>query len=274
MRAKVVVFPVRGRNWCFSTSVKPSASDSASSLTPSTFKDLFSKISFSKPKPFASNAELLVDFVANKMNKAWMGLEKAPEGTFKNKIHGLGLRLLARVKPSEMFFKSIPKEVTTVEITYPASLNPRLVRQRLRHIARRGTIIHKKYFYGSVTLLPLTTAFAVFPLPNVPFFWVLFRTYSHRRALQGSEQLLQLVSDGSQTSTFTSLKEDENKSNASDNDIKTPLNSTWVLKPSKELEELIQRGVDCEGLSKSAITDICKTFDLNTYDVLKYRNTM
>ena len=67
MRAKVVVFPVRGRNWCFSTSVQPSASDSASSLTPSTFKDLFSKISFSKPKPFASNAELLVDFVANKV---------------------------------------------------------------------------------------------------------------------------------------------------------------------------------------------------------------
>ncbi|GMN36741.1 hypothetical protein TIFTF001_006257 [Ficus carica] len=227
-----------------------------------------------------------------------MGLEKAPEGTFKNKIHGLGLRLLARVKPSEMFFKSIPKEVTTVEITYPASLNPRLVRQRLRHIALRGTIIHKKYFYGSVTLLPLTAAFAVLPLPNVPFFWVLFRTYSHRRALQGSEQLLQLVSDGSQTSTFTSLKEDENKSNASDNDIKTPLNSTWnsasvswlmnvnqlkfpdtgtlepVLNPSKELEELIQLGVDREGLSKSAITEICKTFDLNTYDVLKPRKSM
>lgn len=32
----------------------------------------------------------------------------------------LGLRLLARVKPSEMFFKSIPKDVTAIEVTYPA----------------------------------------------------------------------------------------------------------------------------------------------------------
>uniref|UniRef100_A0A803P4U3 Uncharacterized protein n=1 Tax=Cannabis sativa TaxID=3483 RepID=A0A803P4U3_CANSA len=32
----------------------------------------------------------------------------------------LGLRLLAGVKPSEMFLKSIPKEVTTVKVTYPS----------------------------------------------------------------------------------------------------------------------------------------------------------
>ncbi|XP_022723203.1 uncharacterized protein LOC111280255 isoform X2 [Durio zibethinus] len=31
------------------------------------------------------------------MNKAWMNLEKAPEGSFKNKLHGLGLRLLVQL---------------------------------------------------------------------------------------------------------------------------------------------------------------------------------
>ncbi|EXB64648.1 hypothetical protein L484_017981 [Morus notabilis] len=272
MRAKVVVFPVRGRNWCFSTTVQPLPSDSATSVTPSSLKELFSKISFSNPKPFVSNAELLIDFVANKMNKGWMGLEKAPRGTFKNKIHGLGLRLLARVKPSEMFFKSIPKDVTAVEVTYPASLNPRLVRRRLQHIALRGTVIHRRYFYGSVSLLPLTTAFTVLPLPNIPFFRVLFRTYSHWRALQGSEQLLQLVSDGSQNSN--SVEGDDIKSTFSEHDLKRLLSSAWVLQPSKELEELIQRGIDGDGLSKTAISDICNTFDLNPNDVLKYRNTM
>ncbi|PON78267.1 26S proteasome subunit P [Trema orientale] len=170
MRTRVVVFPVRGKNWCFSTSIHPlaSESESATTLAPSTIKDLFAKISFSSPKPFSSNAELLVDFVANKMNKAWTGLEKAPQGSFKNKIFGLGLRLLAGVKPSEIFLKSIPKEVTTVEVTYPSSLNPRLVRRRLRHIALRGTVIHKKYFYGSVSLLPLTTAFTRSSIPMAP----------------------------------------------------------------------------------------------------------
>ncbi|PON57708.1 26S proteasome subunit P [Parasponia andersonii] len=170
MRTRVVVFPVRGKNWCFSTSIHPlaSESESATTLAPSTIKDLFDKISFSSPKPFSSNAELLVDFVANKMNKAWTGLEKAPQGSFKNKIYGLGLRLLAGVKPSEIFLKSIPKEVTTVEVTYPSSLNPRLVRRRLRHMALRGTVIHKKYFYGSVSLLPLTTAFTRSSIPMAP----------------------------------------------------------------------------------------------------------
>lgn len=47
-----------------------------------------------------------------------------------------------------------------------------------------------------------------------------------------------------------------------------------VLQPSKELEELIQRGIDGDGLSKTAISDICNTFDLNRNDVLKYRDTM
>ncbi|KAG5538049.1 hypothetical protein RHGRI_025215 [Rhododendron griersonianum] len=165
------------------------------------------------------------------MNRAWTGLEKAPPGSFKNKLYGLGLRLLARVKPSEIFLKSISKEVTKVEVTFPSSLSPRLVRRRLRHIAQRGTIIHKRYFYGSVSLLPLTTAFTVLPLPNIPFFWVLFRSYSHWRALK-------------------------------------------VLQPSKELEELIQHGDIHGGLSKCLISTICKTYDLNKIDVLKYQDSI
>nr|KJB68283.1 hypothetical protein B456_010G236300 [Gossypium raimondii] len=183
MKARLVVFPIKGKIWCFSRSIDQSASAFNSANTPSTVKELWKKIS-SNSKPLNANAELLVDFISNKMNNAWVGLEKAPEGSFKNKLHGFGLQLLARVKPSEILLKSISKEVTNVRITYPPSLNSRLVRRRLRHIAMRGTVIHRKYFYGSVTLLPLTTALAVLPLPNIPFFWVLFRTYSHWRALQ------------------------------------------------------------------------------------------
>uniref|UniRef100_A0A453NCI4 Uncharacterized protein n=1 Tax=Aegilops tauschii subsp. strangulata TaxID=200361 RepID=A0A453NCI4_AEGTS len=82
-----------------------------------------------------------------------------------------------------------------LEIVHPASINPRLVRRRLRHIAVRGAAIHKKYLYGSICMLPVTSVFMVLPLPNIPFFWTLFRAYSHWRALQGSERLHLLVSD-------------------------------------------------------------------------------
>ncbi|XVF27161.1 hypothetical protein REPUB_Repub14bG0082800 [Reevesia pubescens] len=273
MRARLVVFPIKGRNWCFSRSIDQSASESTTANTPSTVKELWKKIS-SNSKPLNANAELLVDFISNKMNKAWTGLEKAPEGSFKNKLHGIGLRLLARVRPSEILLKSITKDVTNVQITYPSSLNARLVRRRLRQIALRGTVIHRKYFYGSVSLLPLTTAFTVLPLPNIPFFWVLFRTYSHWRALQGSEKLLQLVSDYSQAqnSIVSSRKGNESEHNDSKYGTKGSPGFQWVLEPSKELEELLHRGYENGSLSEHAILDICMTFSLNKNDVLKCRD--
>ncbi|XP_012452133.1 uncharacterized protein C23H3.12c isoform X1 [Gossypium raimondii] len=249
MKARLVVFPIKGKIWCFSRSIDQSASAFNSANTPSTVKELWKKIS-SNSKPLNANAELLVDFISNKMNNAWVGLEKAPEGSFKNKLHGFGLQLLARVKPSEILLKSISKEVTNVRITYPPSLNSRLVRRRLRHIAMRGTVIHRKYFYGSVTLLPLTTALAVLPLPNIPFFWVLFRTYSHWRALQGSEKLLELVSDYSRA--------------------QNP--SAEMMEASKELEELLRKGYENGSVNEKAISDICIQFKLNKIDVLKWRD--
>ncbi|XP_059299534.1 uncharacterized protein C23H3.12c isoform X2 [Lycium ferocissimum] len=279
MKARLVVFPIRGRNWCFSRSIESSQSETLSSNTPSTLKDLWKKISSkSAHNSFNSNVEVVVDFASNKMNRAWSNLEKAPAGSLKNKLHGLGLRLLSRVKPSEIFLKSIPKEVTRVDITYPSSLNGQLVRRRLRHIALRGTIIHKKYLYGSVTLLPLTSFFMVLPLPNIPFFWVLFRTYSHWRALQGSENLLRLVtnsshhqnyqkSDKGTTDKSTNTKDDPQRTN---NCISRP----WVLLPSEDLQKLIRSGQSNDSLSEPTISDICRRFNLNTMDVIKYKHSL
>ncbi|KAJ4950069.1 hypothetical protein NE237_026901 [Protea cynaroides] len=279
MKARLLVFPIKGRNWCFSRSVDPSAyaipSESHFIQASPTLRDLWKKIS-SNGKPMNENAELVVDFISDKMNRAWISFEKAPVGSFKNKIHGLGLRLLAGVKPSEILLKSISKDVTNIEVTYPKSLNPRLVRRRLRHIAIRGTIIHRRYFYGSIALLPFTTAFTVLPLPNIPFFWVLFRTYSNWRALQGSEKLLLLISDCSETQNSVLRNDNGKETSNKDSDSRTPslFGQSWVLRPSKELDKLI-RGKDSEdGLSKCVISDICKTYDLDVNAVLKYRNSV
>ncbi|KAJ6947087.1 hypothetical protein NC651_001702 [Populus alba x Populus x berolinensis] len=275
MRARLVVFPVKGRNWCFSRSIDPSLEEAAASHTPSTLKHLWKNISSSSYSS-AKNVELVIDYASNKMDKAWTGLEKAPEGTFKNKLHGLGLKLLSRVKPSEIFLKSISKEVSGVEITYPSSLNARLVRRRLRHIAMRGAAIHKKYFYGSVMLLPLSSALAVLPLPNIPFFWFLFRSYSNWRALKGSEKLLQLVSDCScaENSAAPNAKGSEPESEEPKHKSHGSQDSLWVLQPSKELQELLNKHADENGLNDSAISDICKTFSLNAKDVSKFRNSI
>ncbi|GFQ07179.1 uncharacterized protein c23h3.12c [Phtheirospermum japonicum] len=278
MRVKLVVFPIRGRNWCFSRSIDPSIpADQSSKTTPSTFKHLCNKIfSSSENSENASDdskVELVVDFVAGKMNGAWTKLEQAPQGTLKNRIHGLGLKLLSRVKPSEILFKSIPKETDRVDIVYPSSLNPRLVRRRLRYIAFRGSVVHKKFLYGSAILLPLTSVFMVLPLPNIPFFWILFRTYSHWRASQGSEKLLHLVSDAScRQQSVEAAKEKEKLIRYSD---------PWVCFstyfPSDELQKLLHCSEDAnevEGVGDRTISKICEKFYLNSTDVVKYRNSV
>ncbi|KAB5574077.1 hypothetical protein DKX38_001271 [Salix brachista] len=296
MRARLVVFPVKGRNWCFSRSIDPSLEEAASSLTPSTLKHLWKKIS-SSSNSSAKNVELVMDFASNKMNKAWMGLEKAPEGTIKNKLHGLGLKLLSRVKPSEIFLKSISKEVSSVEITYPSSLNARLVRRRLRHIAMRGAAIHKKYFYGSVMLLPLSSALAVrLASTQHPILLVLipqlFQLASSSGVLFifsmilkdgmklgflcicGSEKLLQLVSDCSYAENPAAPKGSEPESEESKHKFHSSRDSLWVLQPSKDLQELLDKHAEENGLNDTAISDICKTFSLNATDVSKFRHSM
>ncbi|KHG09627.1 SPAC23H3.12c: Uncharacterized protein C23H3.12c [Gossypium arboreum] len=250
MKARLVVFPIKGKIWCFSRSIDQSASAFNSANTPSTVKELWKKIS-TNSKPLNANAELLVDFISNKMNNAWVGLEKAPEGSFKNKLHGFGLQLLARVKPSEILLKSISKEARAAKITtYSHEENSGQGCVTWFMAFLRGTVLHRKYFYGSVTLLPLTAALAVLPLPNIPFFWVLFRTYSHWRALQGSEKLLQLVSDNSRAQSF----------------------SSEMMEASKELEELLRKGYENGSVNEKAISDICIKFKLNKIDVLKWRD--
>ncbi|XP_025648027.1 uncharacterized protein [Arachis hypogaea] len=106
----------------------------------------------------------------------------------------LGLWLLSQVEPSEIFLKSISNEVTSVEVIYPSSLNAQLVRRRLGHIALRGTIIHRKYLYATVSLIPFSSTLMVLPLPNIAFFWISFRAYSHWRALQEESPRWWLVS--------------------------------------------------------------------------------
>ncbi|TYG97666.1 hypothetical protein ES288_A10G056800v1, partial [Gossypium darwinii] len=263
--ARLVVFPIKGKNWCFSRSIDHYASKSTAANTPSTVKELWKKMSSNSKQPLNANAELLVDFVSNKMNKAGIGLEKAPEGSFKNKLHGFRVAAVSRVKPSEIFLKSITKDVTnTLFYSCLVSENMDICRDwttlvqcafqitrlflmlpTLRHIALRGRVIHRKYYYGSVSLLPLTTAFTVLPLPNVLFFWVLFRTYSHWQAFKGSEKLLQLDSD---YSIVSNLKENESEHNDSKYGTKDSSCYQWVLEPSKELTELLRGG---------AILDIC-----------------
>lgn len=271
MRGRLVVFPISGRNWCFSRTIEPAVSHEPTSA-PQGLRDLFNNITSAR-RSVPEKAEIVVDFVSDKMNRAWGALEKAPEGTLKFKLHSLGMWLLSRVKPTEMFLKSVSKDLTVVEINYPASLNPRLVRRRLRHVAMSGSSIHRKRLYGSVTLLPLTSVLTVLPLPNVPFFWILFRAYSHWKALKGSERLLLLVSDCSRTWSFNN-ENGNDLMNGSDHGAKDSLKSPWVLKPSEDLEKLLVEWNSGDGSKDCTISRICEEYGLDKNHIMKYKDSV
>ncbi|KAJ6347996.1 hypothetical protein OIU76_004483 [Salix suchowensis] len=144
---------------------------------------------------------------------------------------------------------------------------------RKLYLPNVGASIHRTCFYASVTLLPLSSALAVLPLPNIPFFWLLFRSYSNWRALKGSEKLLQLVSDCSyaDNSVVPNAEGSKPESEESKHKFHNSQVSLWVLQPSKELEELHNKHADENGLNDSGISEICKNFSLNTKDVSKFR---
>ncbi|OEL20753.1 hypothetical protein BAE44_0018228 [Dichanthelium oligosanthes] len=271
MQARVVIFPVKGRAWCFARQLGPAAAVGAGdgALPPPTLRDLWRGVTSGR-RTVPEKAESVIDFVADKMNRAWIGFGSAPEGSMKSRIHGFGLKLLSRVRPSEVLLKSVTKDVSTIEIVHPASINSRLVRRRLRHIAVRGASVHKKFLYGSVCLLPVTSVFMVLPLPNIPFFWVLFRAYSHWRALQGSERLQLLVSDCSDQ--WKVLEKKEIGSGKDGNSSENARYSPWKLQPSKKLDGFLKRRNLDEGLDCDTISSICKEYDLDKIDVLKYRD--
>ncbi|XP_002453312.1 uncharacterized protein C23H3.12c [Sorghum bicolor] len=272
MQARVFVFPVKGRAWCFAlprASAAASAADGALPPPPPTLRDLWRGIS-SGGRTAPEKAEAVVDFVADKMNRAWIGFGSAPEGSMKSRIHSFGLKLLSRVRPSEVLLKSVTKDVSALEIVHPASINSRLVRRRLRHIAVRGASVHKKFLYGSVCLLPVTSVFTVLPLPNIPFFWVLFRAYSHWRALQGSERLQLLVSDCSDQ--WKVLEKEKSNSVKDDNPSENGRYSPWKLRPSEKLDRFLESKNLDEGLDCETILSICQEYDLDKIDVLKYRD--
>ncbi|XP_042384037.1 uncharacterized protein LOC121976099 [Zingiber officinale] len=273
MRARLVVFPVKGRNWCFGLSNEAASGADASLQPVPTLRDLWKRISSDGGRSAQARAEFVVDFIADKMNRAWIGLEKAPAGTLKSRLHSLGSRLLSGVKPSEIFLKSVSKDIKQVEVTYPANLNPRFVRRRLRHIAMRGCAVHRRFLYGSIALLPAISVFSILPLPNVPFFWVLFRAYSHWRALKGSERLMLLVSDNSKSwSSLNSTKKGSGHGDDLNTSYEDALSPPWFLQPSKDLERLLNGQVINDGISCSSLSIICQTYDLDMNVIKKYKN--
>eukprot|EP00850_Spirogloea_muscicola_P009570 SM000054S18056 [mRNA] locus=s54:82566:84857:+ [translate_table: standard] len=191
--------------------------------------------------------------------------------------------LMSRIPAAELFLRSLPPDAAAVHVVYPASLDPRLVRRRLRHLAVSGEKRHRKLYYGAAALLPFTSLLGILPTPNVVFFWNIFRTYAHRQALKSSERLLKLATIPPAPQVVPAADADaelepveaevagshvqENSTSGLPVNDKPPL----VLMPSAKLEQLVGEHI-ASPMEPAVVEAICKAYDLDPALVARWRD--
>ncbi|KAL9597562.1 MAG: hypothetical protein Q9219_005064 [cf. Caloplaca sp. 3 TL-2023] len=142
------------------------------------------------------------DKLTTRASNIWLKWEKAEKG-WQKRVAEYGNKLFARIPHEEWALKSIPplsrrrkdeelkgrKEVTVV---FPASvIGEDRVKEALKGYAgdeRQG--FHTKWMWGSIAGMPVVAPIALIPVvPNLPFFYLCFRAWSHWKARSGSHHL-------------------------------------------------------------------------------------
>ncbi|KAI6901981.1 hypothetical protein D0869_02011 [Hortaea werneckii] len=151
--------------------------------------------------------------IINKASQTWAQWEKAERG-WQKKLTVYGNQLFMRIPYEEWGLKSIPpatkRKLQDVdegkirfECLYPgAFMKQHRVPEILQRLATERQSFHKKKMWTSLAWIPATLPFAVVPIvPNIPFFYLCFRAYSHFRALYGGRLLEHLVRKSLVTTT-------------------------------------------------------------------------
>jgi len=138
------------------------------------------------------------------VNETWANWENAEKG-WKKQLTTYGNKMLTRIPFEEWGLKTIPplsdkrkaaKE--QVDVLFPGLfMKESRVLETLHKIATERQGLHRSRMWWSFVGMPVTIPFALVPVvPNIPFFYLAFRTWSHYRALYGSKHLEFLLHNG------------------------------------------------------------------------------
>ncbi|GAC95498.1 hypothetical protein PHSY_003074 [Pseudozyma hubeiensis SY62] len=160
----------------------------------------------------------------NKASAFWMDLGRTDQtSTFdwKRRTYVTGEKLMDRIEYQEWALKGIdpamgphlirrePKvpdgEASTpggipkldhVPLLYPPSLlEPQRLLKSLKNLTDHRTPHHYRRFWYCVVGMPITIPFALVPVvPNLPFFYLVYRAWSHWKAYKSSQYLSTLIS--------------------------------------------------------------------------------
>ncbi|KAI1007184.1 hypothetical protein K3495_g1030 [Podosphaera aphanis] len=131
----------------------------------------------------------------------WSDWEKKDSGWQKMVVE-YGYRAMKKIPFEEWGLKSIPTLSTRrqtdkmmcerkVEVAFPQTIIPqRELENILKKLAFERQHLHKSRMIYSFIGMPISTPFMLIPIvPNIPFFYLVFRAWSHWRALSGSRHI-------------------------------------------------------------------------------------
>ncbi|KAF2472934.1 uncharacterized protein BDR25DRAFT_219477 [Lindgomyces ingoldianus] len=152
----------------------------------------------------AASERTLLDKVTIKANQTWAAWEKDEKApwNWKKKITIYGNHALKRIPYEEWGLKTIPaltarRKKAIVEgrekyhVVFPGLyLHRDKVPEILKKLALERQAMHRSKMIWSIVGMPLSAPFMLIPIiPNLPFFYLVFRAYSHWKALTGSKHL-------------------------------------------------------------------------------------
>ncbi|GAW20049.1 hypothetical protein ANO14919_095430 [Xylariales sp. No.14919] len=160
-----------------------------------------------KLQALPSEKQQFVDKITLRAAKIWASWEKREDGWQKS-VARYGNRALRRIPYEEWGLKSVPtlsarrreEELMGKEkhhLIFPESIIPATRAPHiLRTLATERESLHRSRMVWCFVGMPITAPFALVPIiPNLPFFYLVYRAWSHYRALAGGKHLQWLISN-------------------------------------------------------------------------------
>lgn len=141
------------------------------------------------------------DWIQSKAARTWSEWEQK-DGGWQKKVVEYGNYALRRIPYEEWGLKSVPplsqrrrqvemKGDERVEVVYPKSLlQEAKVSQVLKTLATEREGLHKRRLVWCLVGMPISAPIGLVPIvPNIPFFYLVYRAWSHWRAYSGGKHI-------------------------------------------------------------------------------------